>query len=370
MALSNALTGTGNGNSAVLAAETMNGLAAKQLVVGADASQRTLSGDEKAAVLLLALGPDFGRPILEELDEEEVRTLSRAMVRLGAITQKMLDELLIEFVTSISSNGAISGNSDTTQRLLLSFLPADRVDSIMEEIRGPAGRNMWEKLSNVQEDVLANYLKNEYPQTIAVVLSKIATDHASRVLAVLPEELAMEVVHRMLSLEPVQKEILEKIETTLRTEFMSTLSTTKRRDSHEHMAEIFNSFDRQTEARFITTLEERNRDAAERIKALMFTFEDLTRLEASAIQSLLQKMDKKELALALKGANDQIKETFFANMSARAGKLLKEDMESMGPVRLKDVDDAQGRMVATAKDMAARGEIVIAKGKADEEMIS
>ena len=345
-------------------------LQGRQLSVTGDATQRSLGGDEKAAVLLLALGPDFGRPILEELDDMEIRQLSRAMVRLGPITQDMLDSLLIEFVTTISANGTMSGNTETTQRLLLSFLPPDRVDAIMEEIRGPAGRNMWEKLSNVQEDVLANYLKNEYPQTIAVVLSKVATDHASKVLAFLPESLAMEVVHRMLTLEPVQKEILEKIETTLRTEFMSTLSHTKRRDSHEQMAEIFNSFDRQTEARFITTLEERDRDSAERIKALMFTFEDLARLEAGAIQTLIQKMDKRDLAMALKGANDTVKDVFFANMSARAGKVMKDDMQSMGPVRLKDVDEAQGRMVATAKDLAAKGEIVITKGKADEEMIA
>lgn len=342
----------------------------KQLVVGANADQRNLTGDEKAAVLLLALGPDFGKTILSELDEIEIKVLSRAMVRLGPITQAMLDALFAEFVTTISSNGSLAGNSDTTQRLLLSFLPSERVDAIMEEIRGPAGRNMWEKLSNVQEDVLANYLKNEYPQTIAVVLSKIATDHASKVLAVLPEELAMDVVKRMLALDPVQKEILEKIESTLRTEFMSTLSHSKRRDSHEQMAEIFNSFDRQTEARFISTLEDQNRDAAERIKALMFTFEDLTRLESSAVQTLLAKMDKKELALALKGANEQVKEFFFSNMSARSGKLLKDDMEAMGPVRLKDVDESQGRMVSTAKDLAARGEIVIAKTKADEEMVA
>jgi len=173
----------------------------------------------------------------------------------------------------------------------------------------------------------------------------------------------------MLALDPVQKEILEKLETTLRTEFMSTLSHTKRRDSHEQMAEIFNSFDRQTEARFITSLEEHDREAAERIKALMFTFEDLTRLESSAIQTLLQRMEKKDIGLALKGANDQIRDFFFANMSGRAGKMLKEDMEAMGPVRLKDVDEAQGRMVATAKDLAARGEIIITKVKADEEMI-
>jgi flagellar motor switch protein FliG len=347
-------------------AQTMT---SKQLVVGGSADHRALTGDEKAAVLLLALGPDFGKPILAELDEMEIRILSRAMVRLGPITQAMLDSLFAEFVTTISSNGSISGNSDTTQRLLLSFLPAERVDAIMEEIRGPAGRNMWEKLSNVQEDVLANYLKNEYPQTIAVVLSKIATDHASKVLAALPEELAMDVVKRMLALDQVQKDILEKIENTLRTEFMSTLSHSKRRDSHEQMAEIFNSFDRQTEARFITALEEQDREASERIKALMFTFEDLSRLESSAIQTLLSKMDKKDQALALKGANDQVKEFFFSNMSARSGKLLKDDMEAMGPVRLKDVDEAQGRMVSMAKDLAAKGEIIIQKSKADEEMV-
>jgi flagellar motor switch protein FliG len=341
-----------------------------QLLLAGDASHRVLKGDEKAAALLLALGPDYGKPIFSELDELEIKALSRAMVRLGPITQEMLDDLMIEFVTTISSSGSLSGNSDTTERLLLSFLPADRVDSIMEEIRGPAGRNMWEKLSNVQEDVLAAYLKNEYPQTIAVVLSKIATDHASKVLAVLPEELAMDVVQRMLGLDPVQKEILEKIETTLRTEFMSTLSHTKRRDSHEQMAEIFNSFDRQTEARFITTLEEHNREDAERIKALMFTFEDLSRLEASAIQTLLQKMEKKELALALKGANDAVKDFFFANMSARSAKLLRDDMEDMGAVRLKDVDEAQGRMVSTAKDLAAKGEIIIMKTKSDDQMVA
>ena len=344
--------------------------APKQLIVGDGSNQRVLTGDEKAAALLLALGPDYGKPIFDELDELEVKQLSRAMVRLGPITQEMLDDLMIEFVTTITSNGSLSGNTDSTERLLLSFLSQEKVDSIMEEIRGPAGRNMWEKLSNVQADVLAAYLKNEYPQTIAVVLSKIATDHASKVLAVLPEELAMDVVQRMLGLDPVQKEILEKIETTLRTEFMSTLNHSKRRDSHEQMAEIFNSFDRQPEARFSTTLEEHHRDDAERIKSLMFTFEDLGKLEASAIQTLLTRMDKRELALALKGANEGLKETFYSNMSARTAKLLKDDMEAMGPVRLKDVDEAQGRMVSTAKDLAAKGEIMIMKSKADDQMVA
>ncbi len=339
-----------------------------QLQVGGE--HRVLKGDEKAAALMLALGPDYGKPIFEELDELEIRQLSRAMARLGPITQEMLDDLMIEFVTTISSNGSLSGNTDSTERLLLSFLPQEKVDAIMEEIRGPAGRNMWEKLSNVQADVLAAYLKNEYPQTIAVVLSKIATEHASKVLAVLPEELAMDVVQRMLGLDPVQKEILEKIEMTLRTEFMSTLNHTKRRDSHEQMAEIFNAFDRQTEARFITSLEEMNRDDAERIKQLMFTFEDLAKLDMAAIQVLLAKLDKRELGLALKGANETVKESFFKNMSGRAAKLLQDDMNDMGPVRLKDVDEAQTRMVGIAKDLAAKGEIIILKTNSDDQMVA
>ena len=352
-------------NATALSADPMK----QGLQIGEDATQRQMRGDEKAAALLLALGPEFGRPILEELDEIEIRVLSRAMVRLGPITQQMLDELLAEFVMGVSSTGYMAGNTDTTERLLLSFLPQDRVEQIMEEIRGPAGRNIWEKLSNVQEDILASYLKNEYPQTIAVVLTKISADHASRVLAVLPEELALDVVQRMLSIDPVQKEILEKIESTLRTEFMSTLSHTQRRDSHEQMADIFNAFDRQTEARFMTALEDVSRDSAERIKALMFTFDDLTRLESAAIQTLLQNFDKREMALAMKGASEGARDFFFANMSTRAAGMMRDDMEAMGAVRLKDVDEAQSRLVNTAKDLAARGDIVINKGKADEEMI-
>jgi flagellar motor switch protein FliG len=340
-----------------------------RLVVQGDAAERELDGDEKAAAILLALGPDYGKAIFEELDEIEIRQLSSAMVRIGPITQNMLDELLVDFVTRLSSNTNLAGTPDSTERLLLSFLPKERVDFIMEEIRGPAGRTIWEKLSNVQEDVLANFLKNEYPQTAAVVLSKLSPDHASRVLANLPEALSMECVLRMLAIEPVQKDVLDKIESTLRTEFVSTLSPSRLRDSYEQMAEIFNSFDRQTETRFIASLEEIDRDAAERIKALMFTFDDMAALESAAIQTILQSVEKSDLALALKGASEATRDFFFSNMSARASKMLREDMDTMGPVRLKDVDEAQSRLLNTAKDLAARGDIVITKNRGDEEMI-
>jgi flagellar motor switch protein FliG len=243
------------------------------------------------------------------------------------------------------------------------------VGGIMDEIRGPAGRNMWEKLSNVQEDVLANYLKNEYPQTIAVVLTKIRPEHAARVLAILPEELALDVVSRMLKMEAVQKEVIERVENTLRTEFMSSLSQTRRRDAHEMMAEIFNNFDRQTGTRFMTALEDENRDSAERIKTLMFTFDDLTRLDAGSAQTLMRHIDKDKLAIALKGATEGVRQFFMGNMSSRAAKMLTDDMGALGPVRLRDVDEAQAQLVNLAKDLAAKGEIMIAKSHGDEELI-
>jgi len=327
-----------------------------------------LSGPEKAAVILLALGEDHTK-IWEALDEEEIKEVSQAMASLGQVSATVVEELLIEFVSGMSSSGAIMGSFEQTQRLLGSFLPGDKVDALMEEIRGPAGRTMWDKLANVNEAVLANYLKNEYPQTVAVVLSKIKGDHASRVLASLPEDFALECVQRMLRMEPVQREILDKIEQTLRTEFMSNLARTSKRDSHEMMADIFNNFDRQTEARFIAALEERNRESAERIRALMFVFEDLNKLDPGGVQTLLRAVEKDQLALALKGSSDTLREMFFSNMSERASKIMREDMESMGPVRLRDVDQAQMTMVQAAKDLAAKGEIMLAGSGGDDELI-
>ena len=318
---------------------------------------------------MLALGQQYGGNIWNQLDDDELREISIVMSTLGTIEAESVENLLLEFVSRMSASGALMGNYDATERLLQQYLPPERVAGIMDEIRGPAGRNMWEKLSNVQEGVLANYLKNEYPQTIAVVLSKLRPEHAARVLAILPEDLALDVVNRMLKMEAVQKEVIERVEQTLRTEFMSNLSQTRRRDAHEVMAEIFNNFDRQTETRFMTSLEDDNRESAERIKALMFTFDDLIRLDTGSAQTLMRHIDKDKLAVALKGASEPVREFFMSNMSTRAAKMLVDDMQALGPVRLRDVDEAQAQLVNLAKDLAAQGEIMISKNRGDEELV-
>jgi flagellar motor switch protein FliG len=307
--------------------------------------------------------------IFQMLDEDEIKELSQAMANLGSVDAEMVERLFVEFTERISATGSLHGTLESTERLLAKALPRDQVDNILEEIRGPAGRTMWDKLGNVNEEVLANYLKNEYPQTVALVLSKVKAEHAARVLELLPEDFAVEVVMRMLRMEVVQKDILDGVEKTLRTEFMSNLARTNRRDPHEMMAEIFNNLDRNNEGRFMTALEDRNRASAEKIKALMFTFEDLTKLEPSGVQTLIRAADKSKLAIGLKGASDQLKDLFFSNMSERAGKILREDMEAMGPVRLRDVDEAQAYLVTTAKDLAAKGEIIIADAKGEDELV-
>ncbi|MCK5777645.1 MAG: flagellar motor switch protein FliG [Rhodospirillales bacterium] len=330
---------------------------------------RTLTGPQKAAVFMLAVGREHSSKIFERMDDEEIRELSHAMSTLGSVNAGVVERLFVEFADQLSTAGGLVGSYDSTERLLMSSLPEERVKQIMEEMRGPAGRTMWDKLGNVNEAVLANYLKNEYPQTVAVVLSKIKTDHAARVLALLPENFSMEVIMRMLRMEAVQKEILDHVERTLRTEFMTNLARTARRDSHELMADIFNNLDRNTENRFMTALEERNRESAERIKQLMFTFDDLVRVDASGIQLLLRQVEKDQLAIALKGSSEEVKELFFANMSERAGKMMKEDMDAMGAVRLKDVDEAQSGIVQTAKALSDAGEIVIAGSDEDSELV-
>ncbi len=330
---------------------------------------RSLSGPQKAAILMMSLGPEQSALLLGRMEDDELKELSQTMANLGTVDSKVVERLFVDFADAISNTGSLVGSHATTERLLLKGLDKERVALIMEEIRGPAGRTMWDKLGNVHEQVLANYLKNEYPQTVAVVLSKIKSDHSSRVLSLLPEGFAMEVVMRMLHMEPVQKEILEGVERTLRAEFMSNLAKSTRVDSHEMMAEIFNSLDRATEARFMTALEERNRESAEKIKALMFTFEDLIRLDASGAQVLLRQVEKEKLALALKGGSEGVKELFFANMSGRAAKMLKEDMDALGPVRLKDVEDAQAEVVRLTKELSSSGQITISEGGEEGELV-
>ncbi|MGH6893752.1 MAG: flagellar motor switch protein FliG [Dongiaceae bacterium] len=330
---------------------------------------RSLNGLQKAALLVMSVGEDTAAKLFQLMHDDEIREISQTMAHLGTVNATVIERLFVEFADQISTTGTMTGTYESTERLLMKVLDRGKVDNIMEEIRGPAGRTMWDKLGNVHESVLANFLKNEYPQTVAVVLSKVKPDHGARVLSMLPEAFAMEVIMRMLRMESVQKDILDDVERVLRNEFMSNLARTSRRDAHEMIAEIFNNLDRASEQRFLTALEERNRDSAEKVRSLMFTFEDLGKLDPGGAQTLLRNVEKDKLPLALKGASEALRDLFLSNMSERASKMLREDMAAMGPVRLRDVEEAQLAMVTVAKDLAAKGEIMLTDKKGEDELI-
>lgn len=327
------------------------------------------SGIERAAALMLTLGREHGAPIWDQLSVEEVKDLSSAIAQLGRVPSHVAEHLLVSFTGEVTSMNALHGSYETAERLLDGVLPNDRVREIMEDIRGPAGRTMWDKLSNVSESVLARYLKNEYPQTVAVILSKLKPENAAGVLAQLPPDIATEVIQRMLRMETVQKDVLLQVEQTLRSEFMNNLSRSQRHDPHEAMAEVFNAMDRSTEEAMLFALDEHAPESAERIRALMFTFEDLGGLVPQAAAVIVRQADKRQMALALKGATDDIRRLFLGTMTERSAKLMREDMAAMGPVRARDCEEAQTALVRLAKQLADSGDIMLVDPKSNDAMI-
>ena len=323
-----------------------------------------------AAILMLAVGEEHAAKIFSLMEEHEIRDISREMSFLGQVPSEEVERVLVEFATSVSGGGGLTGSWQHTERLLKTFMDEERVSEIMEEMRGPAGRTMWEKLDNVSEDILANYIRNEYPQTAAVILSKIKSLHAARVLSVLPQDFAFEVMERMLVMDNVPREIISTVEQTLRNEFMRNLSAKSKRDSHEMLAEVFNNFDRTNEAKFMEMLQKYSPKDADRVRSLMFTFEDLLKADDKGIQALMRDVEKDKVALALKGASEDLKKLFFKNMSERASKIMQEDMQAMGPVRVKDVDDAQQAVITVAKKLIDDGQLVIPEEGGEDEFIT
>ncbi|MBO9713493.1 flagellar motor switch protein FliG [Sphingomonas sp.] len=333
------------------------------------AELKKYSGAQRAAALMLVLGKEHGKPIWDQLSIEEVKELSSTIASLGRVPSEIVDHLLVQFSSEVSSMASMHGSYESAERLLHGMLPEGKVREIMEDIRGPSGRTMWDKLSNVSETVLAGALKQEYPQTVAVILSKLRSDHAARVLSELPRDFATDVILRMLRMDTVQKDVINQVEQTLRTEFMTNLSRSQKRDPHESMAEMFNALDRATEEAMLAALDTKAPESAERIRALMFTFEDLANLLPAAVAVIVRNADKRQMALALKGAPEGLKQLFFGAMTERAAKLMREDMSAMGPIRARDCEEAQSGLVRLAKVLADRGEILLVDPKSDDAMI-
>jgi flagellar motor switch protein FliG len=330
---------------------------------------KSLNGIEKAAVILLALGEERGSRLMERLEDDEIREVSYAMAGLGTVSGKIVERLIRDFTERFAGTGELAGTFDTTERFLSKFMNGERVQEIMADLRGPAGRTMWEKMSNVNEQVLATYLRNEHPQTIAVVLTKIRPEHAAKVLGLLPANLVQMVVARIIKMEAVPRDVLEDVEKTLRSEFMANYVRTLGHDSHAIMAEILNRTDRGVFDMIMDPLERRMPESATRIKQLMFTFEDLARLEPQAIQVLIRNCEGDQLAYALKGLDEGMQNRFLSNMSERAANMVRDEIEMMGAVRARDVEEARLGILKTAKQLADAGEIIITNNDSTSQLV-
>jgi flagellar motor switch protein FliG len=325
----------------------------------------SLKGVQKAAAIMLTLSEEEGARVLDHLDDEEIRALSAAMADMGTVSAAAMGSVITDFDKAVALYSSVSGSLEKTEAILGKALPAEQVKAIMDELRQPS-RGVWKKLSSIDRGLLAAYLKGEHPQTVALILSQIEAELSSRILSTLPQTLAIEVINRMLKLQPVQKEVLQQLEENLEADLLASFSIKKKMDTHAAMAEVFNSFDRSTESRLMEALEEVNALSSKRIRELMFTFEDLTKLDTAAIQTVIRAADKTMLAKALQGASELISNVFLSNMSSRAAKTLADDISSMQDLARNEIEAAQSELIRLAKGLIDRGEISKPRGKGDE----
>ena len=322
-----------------------------------------IPGVRKAAVLLLTMDEEISKEIIKDLDEEEIEALGREMANLAFIPESMVAKVHEEFSRKLNKrNKTIIGGETKFKKLIKKSFGEEKAEMFLESMENKRGMP-GEFIRRCDPRVLANILRGEHPQTIALVLSTLGTKKAGEGLVALPERMQSEVVMRMANLAKVDTKVIEEIEMVLK-EQLEDLGTVEGRQlgGVEVIASIFNQMDRTLEMELLGKVEELDPELAEKVRNLMFTFEDLAQLDDRGVQVLLKEISSEDISVALKGASDVMKEKIFANMSERAAAMLKEDVEAMGPVRLSDVEKAQVKIAMTAKKLEGEGKLALSRG--------
>ncbi len=334
-------------------------------------SDEGLSGPEKAAVFLLTLGEDFTSEVFERLDSEELKTVGRQMSKMDHVGKDDIAALLAEFRSDEGNDDLYLSGDDLLENALKKAKTTFEADNILNEIRSDWRVTLFQKARKLDPQVLVNFLRNEHPQTIALVLSVLEQSQSASILGELKEELRIEVVMRMSELDKVSPEILVEIDKVLQDELTSAEGMEGQRlGGVEAVAEILNTADRALEASVLEGVEEQREELAEEIRKLMFIFEDLINVDDRGMMSILKEVNTDDLKIGLKTATEELKEKLFKNMSQRAVEMLKEDMEVMGPVRLKDVELAQQNILKIAKRLEQEGKIQLGGGGGgDDEFV-
>ncbi len=327
------------------------------------------SGPVKAAIFLIAMGDAFTAEVFKNMKEEEVKVVSALMARIPSIPGEAVEQVLNEVREKLALvQGEVSIPIDEFLRtVLFSSMPNEQAERIYRDIMNQLHPSTFQKLSGLDSKVVISFLKNEHPQTVAVILAHLDPPMAADVLRELPEQLQSDVIFRIANLEKISPDVISEIDRVLEEELFSVeMSDAKKVGGAEKVAEILNNSDRAMEESLMGKIEEASEGLAEEIRKLMFKFEDLMSVDDSAISTILKEISTEELKISLKAASEELKAKFFKSMSERAVKLLKEDLEVMPPMRLKDVEKAQQAILKVAKRLESEGKIALgAKGGED-----
>jgi len=331
-----------------------------------------LTGKQKAAIILLILGEEVTTEIFKRLEEDDVQDISREISLLGAIPPDITDHVVQDFYNmSIAKEYMTVGGIEYAKKVLIKSLGAEEarriIDRLVKLLEKSAGFSSLEKVNPQQ---LSKFIQNEHPQTIALILAHLSASQAAELISSLPEEMRSEIIIRMANLEEISPEIVKKIASVLdqKLEALGSYSL-EEYGGVKAVAELFNRMDRRASRNVLEQIEARDPELVASIRDLMFVFEDILLIDDQGIAEILKRTDKKTLAIALKGANDELKTKFFRNMSQRAVEMLKEEMEYLGPIRVKDVEKSQHEIVEVVRGLEEEGVIVIGGAGGDEYVV-
>ncbi len=326
-----------------------------------------LTGQEKIAVLLLAMGDKFTSDVFKRMDRQEIATISKAIVNLDPVPKEVVEEIMREFHTALVEGvDMISGGSDILKRLLVKNVDAETAKYIMDSLNLNTGPAPFRELESVSPRLLSQILRNEHPQTLALILGHLHSDQAANLLVNLPAGVRAEVLLRLSNLEAVPADMLMEVDKVLQSQLIAMGGKEgKKVGGVQAVAEILNSVDRATEEEVLSEIEEDSAQLAEDIRNLMFVFDDCRTLDDKSMREVLKEVANEDLTMALRGASDELKTKFFSNMSERASNMIREELEYMGPTRLADVESAQQGIVRTVRRLEGEGKVTINRGNSD-----
>ncbi|MFN2267738.1 MAG: flagellar motor switch protein FliG [Desulfonatronovibrio sp.] len=327
-----------------------------------------LSGIQKTAILLLALGDNFTSDVFKRLDKAEITQVSKAMLEMESVPKETAEEVLKEFnQTLLLGKEMLLGGPDQVKRMLTKLLDSDTAKYVMDALDMDTGPTPFKDLANVSPKILAQILRNEHPQTLALITGHLHPENAGDLLQNLPPGIRAEVLMRLAKLEAVPEDMLMEVDKVLQNQLIAMGAKEGRKvGGVQSVAEILNAVERSTEEEVLSDIEEESSQLAEEIRQLMFVFDDIEELDDRAIRELLKEISNEDLTMALKTANEDLQEKFFSNLSERAANMIREDLEIMGPVKLSDVESAQQNVVKIVRRLEAEGRIVITgKGGGD-----